>query len=203
VECDEVDENGKCINLTLGLLRKIKNNYSRDEATILRDMLRRGKGTAYHAVDYIVSNSVHIYLADLYPGIGAKWKSGNVYVSDEINDKKYETLGDVINSGYYGWLVGIVSHEAKHLEQGLPTALSVYGEFEGWKTELEVKREMFQQVPKYGTAQDMILRTPLSHDPDTLGMVWRGMVGDQGFDYFVWVLPLNAGDQISAFFAPH
>jgi hypothetical protein len=186
------------------MLRKIGKNYSKDEAKILREMLRRGKEVAQNAVDYIVNNDVHIILdKHMYSGVGALWRDGNIYINSTQGNDNFNSLGDLANSGYYSHLVGVVAHEAKHLEQGGMTANTVFGEFEGWKTELEVKGEMFQQVPRYGTARDMILRTPLSHDPDVLGMVWRGMVADQGFDYGVWILPLDSDGMYPAIFAPH
>jgi hypothetical protein len=167
-------------------------------------MLRRGKGVALHAVDYIVNNNVHIYLdKDMYSGIGGQWRDGNLYINSTQGDSTFDTLGDLTSSGYYSHVVGLIAHEAKHLEQGGMTANTVYGEFEGWKTELEVKREMFQQVPRYGTARDMILRMPLSHDPDVLGIVWRAMVGEQGFDYGAWLLPLDSNGMIPALVAAH
>lgn len=167
-------------------------------------MLRRGKDVAYHAVDYVVSNDVHIYLdKDMYAGIGGQWRDGNIYINSTQGNSNFDTLGDLIGSGYYPHVAGLIAHEAKHLEQGGATANTVYGEFEGWKTELEVKKEMFQQVPAYGTTKDIVLNVPLTHDPDTLGWIWRAMVGEQGFDYFVWLLPLDSDGMIPAILAPH
>ena len=85
----------------------------------------------------------------------------NIYINSEQGDTVFNNLGETIGSGYYPHIVGLVAHEGKHLEQGGQTAMSVYGEFEGWQTELAVETEMFQQIPSYGTARDIIFRTPL------------------------------------------
>lgn len=141
----------------------------------------------------------------MYFGIGAQWRDGNIYISSVAglhNEVNFDTLGDIIASGYYIPIVGSIAHEGKHLEQGGPTAMSVYGEFEGWKTQLEIVKEMFQEVPANGTIRDIILRTPLTHDPEVLGMIWRGMVDEQGYDYLVWILPLDSDSKVPAILTP-
>ncbi len=185
---------GYCIDPAINM--KLGREYSRAESVILRDMLRRGGEVTDHAVYYIVSNDVHIYVEDYGTSTGAKWTiDGNLIVNSNGTD--FDSLDGVITSEYYESVVGLIAHEAKHLEQGPIVALSVYGEFEAWKTEEQVKNEMFGTAPRFGTTRDAVLRTPLTHDPATLGWIWRAMVGEQGFDYMAWLLPLNPFEPIT------
>jgi RHS repeat-associated protein len=182
VPCEDSFSEYECHLLQLG--------YSTAEAIILSDMYARGGITGRNAVNYMVQHDVHLYVEDYGTSTGAKWTIGNNIIINS-NNTDFDSLSDVITSGYYQSVVGLIAHEAKHLEQGLDVALSVYGEFEGWKTEEQLEYEMFGTVPRFGSTRDIVLRTPLTHDPNILGWIWRAMVGEQGFDYKVWLLPLN------------
>jgi RHS repeat-associated protein len=166
------------------------SGYTTWERKLLKDLYDKGGDVARQSVDFIVSHDVHLFVEDYGKNTGAKWTTdNNIVINSHGSD--FTLLNGILTSKYYESIAGLIAHEAKHLEQGWIVALSVYGEFEGWKVEQQVKNEMFGTVPRFGTTRYVVFNTPLTHDPDTLGWVWRAMVGEQGWDYMVWLLPLN------------
>jgi hypothetical protein len=75
-----------------------------------------------------------------------------------------------LNSIYYTYdtpidnlrLKTLILHEVRHLQQGIPTALSVYGELDAWQLEFAIFHPIKGMYPHPAIARLMTL--PLEHD---------------------------------------
>ena len=146
--------------------------------------LMRGGPTLQHAAEYIVANEVQIKFRTL--GAGAMWWiDGNMY----LNSDRYslQTRPD------HPYMLALIAHEAKHLEQGPVVALSVYGELEAWQVQYEVFKEIVGASP--GTyeermAWDELSQIPLSYSRDDLEKARELIQYLAGPDYPINEIPL-------------
>ncbi len=82
----------------------------------------------------------------------------------------------------------ILIHEVKHLQQGLVTALSVYGELEAWQLQFKLYHEKVNT--KMHPAIEKLLSLPLGWDRSVLRQA-RGLMRDYaGTGYRADLLPL-------------
>jgi hypothetical protein len=86
------------------------------------------------------------------------------------------------------WALSVIAHEAKHYQQGLFKALSVYGELEAWQLQMRVLRDL-GAPPKHG-ALLAIEKLKLSHDPKVLREAVR-LMKQFSPGYRIDMLPLN------------
>jgi hypothetical protein len=87
-----------------------------------------------HAANYILDNNVHISFRNQLWGGGGWGLDGNITLDDSLENKTDDPF-----------LVGLVAHEAYHLEQGPAWALSKIGEIEAWKLGFAVQRDFSHQ----------------------------------------------------------
>jgi hypothetical protein len=75
------------------------------------------------------------------------------------------------------WVLSSFAHEAVHLEQGVRTALSVYGELQAW----QVGFRYYLALGKTGVSREVreLLKTPLSHDRHVLTQAKNLIIADQ------------------------
>lgn len=96
--------------------------------------LRNAGPYSQHAAQYLVDNDVQLGFRR-QSGSGAMWwVDGNIYL-----DADSYSLQSRPDDPY---MLSLVAHEAKHLEQGALVALSVYGELEAWQLQHEVYKEL-------------------------------------------------------------
>ena len=86
------------------------------------------------------------------------------------------------------WSLSLIAHEARHYEQGLFTALSVYGELEAWQLQMKVLREL--GVPPKNKELLAIEKLKWSHDPKVLREAAR-LMKQYDPNYRIDLLPLN------------
>ncbi len=162
-----------------------------------------------HTVDYILSNDVNIVTVDnnatnlwwkLKLGAKGLQIQNTLYVSRFLADKESND----------SWLLMEFVHETRHLEQGLLTAFSVFGEMEAW----QLGFNFYKSLPDHGYISrfvEQLLELPLSHDPAILkqardlinqdqngGSSFLNQVGsvlkkERSFNdvYWIYALPLN------------
>ena len=156
------------------------------ELSALTKLKTSGKIGA-RAVQYIADNKVKLAFAK--QTTGAKWTLQGMTIGPpiiEINSKQAQA----VLSGADAWSISLIAHEAKHYEQGLLKALSVYGELEAWQLQMKVLREL--GAPPTHAALLAIEKLKLSHDEKTLKQAARLMKKyDPG--YQIDLLPLNPG----------
>jgi hypothetical protein len=105
------------------------SKYDEWEQQLILNLMKAGP-EGIHAADYIIEHDVKIVFNKPLWG-GGGWKlNGNISL-----DHSFKDTGP--NNSF---VVGLIAHEAYHLEQGPIWALSKVGEIEAWKLGFTVQR---------------------------------------------------------------
>jgi hypothetical protein len=133
------------------------------------------------AVDFLRIHKTKIGFKEVRPNIGAFW---TVFGNIRLNSKyyTYETPFDDLR------IKTLIIHEARHLQQGLMTALSVYGELDAWQLEFGIYHRIRGKYPHHAIAELMTL--PLAYDRGVLRKAAFLMQAYAGKGYRVDLLPL-------------
>jgi hypothetical protein len=134
-----------------------------------------------NAVEFLRARQTKIGFQQVRPSIGAFW---TVFGNIRLNSRyyTYETPFDDLR------IKTLVIHEARHLQQGLITALSVYGELDAWQLEFGIYHRIKGKYPHSAIAELMTL--PLGYDRTVLKEAARLMQAYAGKGYRVDLLPL-------------
>ena len=154
------------------------------ESKVLSKLSASG-ASGKRAASYIAAQKVKLSFAA--QPTGARWTPRGMLIGPkeiQINAKQEAATREAEDA----WSLSLVAHEAKHYEQGLLTALSVYGELEAWQLQARVLRDL--GAPSTNKAMLAIEKLKLSHDPKVLREAARLM---KLFDpkYRIDLLPLN------------
>src|SRR5574337_1157824 len=99
--------------------------------TALMEQLDASGPYAHAAAAFIRSRGIKVGFKKASPAVGAFWYiDGNIY----LNSARYSPASPVNNPR----ILCLIVHEAHHLKQGIPTALSVYGELEAWQIDFRL-----------------------------------------------------------------
>ena len=133
------------------------------------------------AVDFLRARRAKIRFGKARPSVGAYW---TVFGNIRINSRRYtyETPLDDLR------IKTLVIHEARHLQQGIITALSVYGELDAWQLEFGIYQRVRGEYPHPAIAELMAL--PLGYDRAVLKQAAGLMQAYAGKRYRVDLLPL-------------
>jgi hypothetical protein len=133
------------------------------------------------AVDLLRARRTKIGFQRARPSIGAFW---TVFGNIRLNSRYYtpETPLDNLR------IKTLVIHEARHLQQGMITALSVYGELDAWQLEFGIYYRLKGEYPHAAIAELMDL--PLGYDRAVLKQAAELMQVYAGKGYRVDLLPL-------------
>ncbi len=147
--------------------------------------LKKGGRVGARAVKFVAANKVKLGFAK--QTTGAKWTVQGMLIGPRVIELSSKQAPGV-RSGKDAWTISLIAHEAKHYEQGLTTALSVYGELEAWQLQMKVLREL--GAPPTHPALLAIEKLKLSHDQVALKEAARLM---KQYDpaYRIDLLPLN------------
>lgn len=133
------------------------------------------------AVDFLRTRRTRIGFKQVRPSVGAFWTVfGNIHLNTRYYT--YETPFDDLR------IKTLIIHEARHLQQGLVTALSVYGELDAWQLEFGVYHRVKGGYPHAAIAELMTL--PLRYDRIILKKAASLMQAYAGKGYRVDLLPL-------------
>ena len=133
------------------------------------------------AVDFLRARGTKIGFKHVRPNIGAYWTPfGNIRLNSHYYT--YETPLDDLR------IKTLIIHEARHLQQGMATALSVYGELDAWQLEFGIYHRIKGSYPHPAIAELMGL--PLKYDRDVLQKAATLMQAYAGKGYRVDLLPL-------------
>jgi hypothetical protein len=133
------------------------------------------------AANFLRSRGTKVGFKKVGPNVGAFWT----------------VLGNIrLNSYYYGYhtplddlrIKTLIVHEARHLQQGFFTALSVYGELDAWQVEFGVYHRVMGHYPHPAIAELMTL--PLGYNRRVLLQAASLMQDYAGRGYRVDLLPL-------------
>lgn len=114
------------------------------------------------------------------PAVGAAWTPLR---SIKINTV-YFTPEQIENPR----LLSLVVHEARHLQQGFFTALSVYGELDAWQVDFNFQKSLTGEYP--GPIIAELCALPLEYDREILKHVQTLMQTFAGKGYRIDLLPL-------------
>lgn len=166
-----------------GFLRAT-NGFEMDQVvwlnTLLENVVQVGdEGRA--AVDFIRARRTKIGFKLVRPSVGAFWTVfGNIRLNSHYYS--YETPLDDLR------IKTLIIHEARHLQQGLMTALSVYGELDAWQLEFRVYHRVKGKYPH--SAIEELMTLPLEYDRSVLKKSATLMQAYAGKGYRIDLLPL-------------
>jgi hypothetical protein len=133
------------------------------------------------AVDFIRINKTKIGFKRVRPSVGAFWTPlGNINLNSRYYT--YETPFDELR------IKTLIVHEARHLQQGLMTALSVWGELDAWQLEFGIYHRIKGKYPHAAVAE--LMKLPLGYDRTILKEAACLMQTYAGKGYRVDLLPL-------------
>jgi hypothetical protein len=133
------------------------------------------------AVEYLKARRVKIGFKKVRPNVGAFWTVfGNIRLNSQYYS--YETSLDDLR------IRTLIIHEARHLQQGLITALSVYGELEAWQLEFGIYHRLRGRYPHPAVAE--LMQLPLEYNRAVLKKAANLMQDYAGKGYRVDLLPL-------------
>ena len=133
------------------------------------------------AVEFLRMRRKKIGFMRVRPNIGAFWTVfGNIRLNSLYYS--YETPFDNLR------IKTLIIHEARHLQQGLITALSVYGELDAWQLEFGIYHSIKGNYPHAAIAELMTL--PLEYNRTVLKEAASLMQTYAGKGYRVDLLPL-------------
>jgi hypothetical protein len=133
------------------------------------------------AVEFLRARKTRIGFRQVRPNVGAFWTPfGNINLNSRYYT--YETPFDDLR------IKTLIIHEARHLQQGLVTALSVYGELDAWQLEFRIYHRIRGKYPHSAVAELMTL--PLEYDRLALKKAAHLMQAYAGKGYRADLLPL-------------
>jgi len=169
-----------CKTQTSSLQGKIKMEHQVWKETLLEAVTELGE-EGRSAVEFLHTRQTKIGFKQARPSIGAFW---TVFGSIRLNSRyyTYETPFDDLR------IKTLIIHEARHLQQGLVTALSVYGELDAWQLEFRIYHRVKGNYPHAAIAELMTL--PLGYNRTVLKEAACLMQTYAGKGYRVDLLPL-------------
>lgn len=133
------------------------------------------------AVDFLRTRRTKIGFKRARPNVGAFWTPfGNIRLNSHYYS--YDTPLDDLR------IKTLIIHEARHLQQGIVTALSVYGELDAWQLEFRVYHRERGRYPH--PAIEELMKLPLGYDRNVLKRAVTLMQDYAGKGYRVDLLPL-------------
>lgn len=133
------------------------------------------------AVEFLRTRGTRIGFRRVRPSIGAFW---TIFGSIHLNSRyyAYETPFDDLR------IKTLIIHEARHLQQGLVTALSVYGELDAWQLEFGIYHRIKGNYPHPAIGE--LMELPLGYDRAALQKAVSLMQAYAGTGYRADLLPL-------------
>lgn len=166
-------------------MKSMKAQPRQDWEKDLFSRLERSGDIGKKAVDFISGRNVKLSFGA--QPTGAKWTVKGMLVGPPeivISDKQAKSTKE----GKDAWSISLIAHEAKHYQQGLLVALSVYGELEAWQLQMRISRDL--GAPPKHHALLAIEKLKLSHDPEVLREAVR-LMKEFAPGYRIDLLPLN------------
>jgi hypothetical protein len=149
--------------------------------TSLLDAVAQVGDEGRSACDFIRVRKTKIGFKQVRPSVGAFWTVfGNIRLNSHYYN--YDTPLDDLR------IKTLIIHEARHLQQGIITALSVYGELDAWQLEFGIYHRIKGNYPHPAIAELMTL--PLKYDRAVLKKAATLMQTYAGKGYRVDLLPL-------------
>lgn len=138
------------------------------------------------ACDFLRARKTKIGFKRARSNVGAFWTAfGNIRLNTDYYS--YETPLDDLR------IRTLIIHEARHLQQGIIMALSVYGELDAWQLEFRIYHRITGNYPH--PAIEELLTLPLKYDRGVLKKAAILMQAYAGKGYRIDLLPLYPLDR--------
>lgn len=133
------------------------------------------------AAEYIRARGIYIGMKRARKHVGAFWTlTHSIY----FNAKYYSRETSIANPDAWTLLI----HEAKHLQQGILIALSIYGELEAWQIQFRLLKKITGK-PLPPVLEEIVL-LPLNMERENLRRARRLMTDYAGVLYGAYLYPL-------------
>jgi hypothetical protein len=133
------------------------------------------------AADYIRAHKTHVGIKHARKSVGAFW---TLTRSAHLNAKHYTWESSLSNP--HAWTLLI--HEVRHLQQGMLTAFSIYGELDAWQYQFQVLKKITDKT--LSPQAEEILSLPLNMERENLEHARKLMTKMAGKSYGANLLPL-------------
>ena len=133
------------------------------------------------AVEYIRARRVLVGIRRARKSVSAFWTLANAV---HLNSQYYSQESSLIDPKAWTLLI----HEARHIQQGWTTALSIYGELDAWQLQMKIYKRITgkQLIPLL----EEIISLPLNMDRQNLQHARELMTQYAGKNYGANLLPL-------------
>ena len=134
------------------------------------------------AVDYMRARHVRVNFSKVNKSVGAFWTLfGNIRLNSQYynEEKQFDDP----------YLLSLIVHEVRHLQQGLTTAVSVYGELDAWQLGFRIHKQLTDKFPRHPAAGEL-MALPLNFDRSLLRRASQLMREFAGKGYHSNWLPL-------------
>ena len=147
--------------------------------SLLDELAKTGEAGS-QTVDYLRAHHTGISFRKRGPSVGALWTP---WRSIQLNTLylNHENLNEPR-------LLSLIVHETRHLQQGIFTALSVYGELDAWQVDFNFQKSLTGEYPHALVAE--ICALPLDLDRTVLKKAQTLMQAYAGKGYRIDLLPL-------------
>lgn len=133
------------------------------------------------AVDYVRARKIKVGMRRARKSVGAFWTLERNFFLNSIHYTKESILENP-----RAWTLFV--HEVRHLQQGMLTALSIYGELDAWQVEFKLYKKLTgKPLP---TVLEELTFLPLTMDRDILQHARKLMTQYAGKAYLANLLPL-------------
>ena len=133
------------------------------------------------AVDYVRTRKIKVGMRRARKSVGAFWTLEGNFFLNSIHHTQESILENP-----RAWTLFV--HEVRHLQQGMLTALSIYGELDAWQVEFNLYKRLTGKT--LHASLEELLSLPLNMDRDTLQRAREIMIQYAGKSYGANWLPL-------------
>lgn len=133
------------------------------------------------AVRFVREKNIRVGLKRARRSVGAFWTWTRSFYLNKLHYTAESALE-------HPRAITLFVHEVRHLQQGVLTAMSIYGELDAWQYEFRLYKRLTGKTLK--PELEELLALPLSFDRKTLKHAQQLMTRCAGFWYGAWILPL-------------
>lgn len=133
------------------------------------------------AVDYVRTRKIKVGMRRARKSVGAFWTLEGNFFLNSIHHTQESILENP-----RAWTLFV--HEVRHLQQGMLTALSIYGELDAWQVEFNLYKRLTGKTLHADLEE--LLSLPLNMDRDILQRAREIMIHYAGKGYGAIWLPL-------------
>ena len=133
------------------------------------------------AVEYVRTKKIRVGMRRARKSVGAFWTLEGTFVLNSV----HHTYDSVLENPR-AWTLFV--HEVRHLQQGMLTALSIYGELDAWQVEFNLYKRLTGKTLHKNLEE--LLSLPLNMNRDNLQHARRLMIQYAGKSYGANWLPL-------------